>query len=99
MTVLLGMTIQFVGSLFTFGSPIISSTPGGIEMGVRPNLDGLHVVEENVRRVWRAGARKPGAVDAKGEDTTAFSKALLLHGANMVAVWTVGIPRNRGAGC
>lgn len=84
-TVLFGMTLQFVGSLLTFGSPIISSTPGGIEMGVRPSLDGLHVVEVNVRRVWRAGTRNEGTVVAEGEDATAFSKALLLHGANIVS--------------
>lgn len=54
-------------------------------MGVRPSLDGLHVVEENVRRVWRAGTRREGTVEVDGEDATAFSKALLLHGANIVA--------------
>ena len=50
-TVLFGTTFQFVGSRLALGSPISSSTPGGIEMGVRPSLDGLHVVEEKVRRV------------------------------------------------
>jgi hypothetical protein len=84
-TVLFAITLQFVGSFFTMGSPIISSTPGGIEMGVRPSLDGRHVVEENVRRVWRAGTRNEGSVEDEGAEATAFSKALLLHGANIVA--------------
>ena len=54
-------------------------------MGVRPSLDGRHVVEENVRRDWRAGTSREGRVEVEAEEATAFSKALLLHGANIVA--------------
>lgn len=89
-TVLFATVLQFVGSLFAFGSPMSSSTPGGIEMGVRPSLDGLVVVEEKVRRVWRAGTRKLGRGAAEGEEATALSKALLLHGANILG-WS-GLP-------
>lgn len=67
-------------SFFTMGSPIVSSTPGGMEMGVRPSLDGRVVVAEKCRvgvaapvegveegvRVWKAGARKDGTVTVEG---------------------------------
>lgn len=68
-----------------FGSPISSSTPGGMEIGVRPSFDDLLIDVENGRRAEKAGTRKPGSVVTNGEDAVAFSKALPLHEANMVA--------------
>jgi hypothetical protein len=54
-------------SFFTNRSPIVSSTPGGTESGVRPSLEGRCVVAEKFRPadacvVWKAGTRKPGSV-------------------------------------
>lgn len=49
-TLRFGMRRYVVGSFLTKGSPIESSTPGGIEMGVRPSFEGLAAVEEKGRR-------------------------------------------------
>lgn len=68
-------------------------------MGVRPSLDDLHVVEENVRRVWRARTARPGRVEVEREAAAAFSKALLLHGANIVTGLDGRFHWDRGAGC
>lgn len=57
-----------------YGSPIVSSTPGGIEIGVRPSLDCCDVDAEKCRRAGvvggalelallaSAGTRKEGSV-------------------------------------
>jgi len=76
-----------VASLLTLGSPIRSSTPGGIEIGVLPSLDGRLVVAEKDRvaaLAWKAGTRKLGRVTAE-EDGMAFPRALFLLGANIVS--------------
>lgn len=85
-TVLLGILRYVVASLLTLGSPIRSSTPGGIEIGVLPSFDGRPVVAEKDRvaaLAWKAGTRKLGRMTAE-MDGMAFSKALLLLGANIV---------------
>lgn len=68
-TVLLGVCLYVVKSFTMYGSPIVSSTPGGIEIGVRPSFEGLEVDAENCRRAagaaaqfWKAGTRKEGNV-------------------------------------
>lgn len=70
-----------------YGSPTVTSTPGGTEIGVRPSLDCCDVDAENDRRACVAGAlasagtRKDGSVII-GEEQMA---ALVLLGASMVA--------------
>lgn len=84
-TVLRGILRYVVASLLTLGSPSMSSTPGGIEIGVLPSLDGRLVVAEKDRDAalaWKAGTRKLGRVTAEAEVMT-LSKALLLLGANI----------------
>lgn len=70
-----------VKSLTMYGSPMVSSTPGGMEIGVRPSFDGLEVDAENCRRAagagaqfWNAGTRKEGSVTT---DEGAMALALL----------------------
>lgn len=64
-----------------------SSTPGGIEIGVRPSLDGREVVAENGRRASAgaasAGTRKEGMVTTDDEGNIAAA-ALVLLGASML---------------
>lgn len=95
-TVLLGICLYEVKSLCMYGSPMVSSTPGGIDMGVRPSLDGLDADAENCRRaagagaaLWKAGTRKEGSdITDEGEI------ALALLGASIVVFgW------RRPAGC
>lgn len=67
---------------------MVSSTPGGIEIGVRPSLDGRVVDAENCRRpcagAASAGTRNEGSVmTADGERMVAA--ALVLLGASMFA--------------
>jgi hypothetical protein len=57
-----------------------------MEIGVRPSFENLAVVEEKVRRVWRAGTRKLGRVATEEVDETVLSSARLLLGANILAV-------------
>lgn len=64
---------------------MVSSTPGGIEIGVRPSFEGLAVDAENCRRAagagaqfWKAGTRKEGSVT-----TDEGAKALALLGASI----------------
>lgn len=74
-------------SFLTVRSPNVISTPGGIDIGVRPSLEGLLDVLENWRRgdeAWKAGTRKPGSVTALPE--IAFSRTLLRPGASIVAI-------------
>lgn len=71
---------------------MVSSTPGGIDIGVRPSLDGLEVDAENWRRaagvavgaelLWKAGTRKEGSVITDEGDI-----ALALAGASIIVVW------------
>lgn len=69
-----------------YGSPIVSSTPGGIVIGVRPSLDCCGADAENARRAGvaaalaSAGTRNDGSVIIEGE--RAAARALL--GASMV---------------
>jgi hypothetical protein len=84
-TVLLGVCLYVVKSLCMYGSPMVSSTPGGIEIGVRPSFEGLEVDTENWRRAagagaqfWKAGTRKEGKVT-----TDEGAKALALLGASI----------------
>lgn len=70
------------------GSPTVTSTPGGIEIGVRPSLDGRPVDAENCRRpcagATSAGTRNEGSVmTVEGEKSMAA--ALVLLGASMFA--------------
>lgn len=83
-----------VMSFFANRSPISSSTPGGIESGVLPSLEGRCVVAEKGRRgavcaVWKAGTRKLGNVAVgEGEAATALCKACLpILGASIA--WVV----------
>lgn len=76
-------------SLTMYGSPIVSSTPGGIEIGVRPSLDCCDVDAEKCRRAGvaggalaSAGTRKQGIVMV-GEAPRAAA-ALALLGPSMV---------------
>lgn len=79
-----------------YGSPMVSSTPGGIDIGVRPSLDGFDVDAENCRRaagaaaagaeLWKAGTRKEGRVITDEGDS-----ALALLGASIVAVAVVAV--------
>lgn len=64
---------------------MVSSTPGGIEIGVRPSFEGLEVDAENWRRAagagaqfWNAGTRKEGKVT-----TDEGAKALAVLGASI----------------
>lgn len=69
-----------------YGSPTVTSTPGGTEIGVRPSLDCCDVDAENGRRAGVAGAlasagtRKEGSVIIDEEQMA----ALVLLGASMV---------------
>lgn len=85
-----------VKSFTMYGSPMVSSTPGGMEIGVRPSFDGLEVDAENCRRAagagaqfWKAGTRKEGNVTM---DEGAMALALL--GASIGEVAT-GCGRGR----
>lgn len=63
------MTLRYVvASFLCQGSLTATSTPGGIDMGVRPSLDGLPAEAEKCRLVGvcRAGTRKLGNENAKG---------------------------------
>lgn len=89
-TVLLGVCLYVVKSFNMYGSPMVSSTPGGIEIGVRPNFEDLEVDAENCRRAagagaqfWKAGTRKEGNVTM---DEGAIALALL--GAS---IWKYGV--------
>ena len=89
-TVLIGTLKCVVMSFLTLGSPIVSSTPGGIERGVRPSLDGRVAVAEKVRLApalccWNAGTRKLGnIVEEEAEATDAArSRAALLGAASI----------------
>lgn len=66
---------------------MLSSTPGGMEIGMRPSLDGLPVVAENWRAgvVWKAGTRNDGSDTTEG-DSIALLRARPLLGANIVVV-------------
>lgn len=84
-TVLLGVCLYVVKSLTMYGSPMLSSTPGGMEIGVRPSFEGLAVDAENCRRAagagaqfWKAGTRKEGSVT-----TDEGATALALLGASI----------------
>lgn len=77
-----------VRSFFALGSPINSSTPGGIEMGVRPSFEGRFEVVEKCRgtaNVCHAGTRNPGSVVAD-EAAMTFPNAVPRLGANMAAI-------------
>jgi hypothetical protein len=83
-----------VMSFLANSSPISSSTPGGIESGVLPSLEGRFVVAEKGRRgvvcaVWKAGTRKLGNVAVgEGEPATARCRPCLpILGASIV--WVV----------
>lgn len=83
-----------VKSLFATGSPTESSTPGGIERGVRPSLEGRFEVVEKGAAVARgaavachAGTKKPGSVTGPDDDAVmARPNAFPLLGANMAAI-------------
>jgi hypothetical protein len=75
---------------------MVSSTPGGIEIGVRPSFEGLGVDAENCRRAagagaqfWKAGTRKEGNVT-----TDEGAKALALLGAS-IGVMATGCSSGR----
>lgn len=67
---------------------MVSSTPGGIEIGVRPSLDGRVVDAENCRRpcagATSAGTRNEGSVMTDDGDRI-VAAALVLLGASMFA--------------
>lgn len=66
---------------------MIKSTPGGIDIGVRPSFEGLFDVFENWRRgaaVWKAGTRKAGSVTGALVPERALSSTFPLLGANIV---------------
>lgn len=80
--------------LFVVGSPTCSSTPGGIEMGMRPSLDCRSLVVENCRcreDDCHAGTRNPGSVTA-GDDDAAWPNALLQLGAILVTIANTVMP-------
>lgn len=91
-----------VMSFLTNKSPMVSSTPGGIESGVRPSLDGRCVVAEKVRRAvvvgaWNAGTRKLGnvTVDEGEAAVTALCRACRpARGASILWAATVGLDNN-----
>lgn len=58
-----------------------------MEIGVRPSFDHLAVVEEKLRREWRAGTRKLGRVAAEG---MALSSVRLLLGASILGAMNGG---------
>ena len=75
---------------------MVSSTPGGIDIGVRPSLEGRFGVLENWRRgaaVWKAGTRKAGRVTAALALEIALSSTLPLLGANIL-VFGESLQRN-----
>lgn len=78
-----------VKSFRMYGSPMVSSTPGGMEIGVRPSFEGLEVDAENCRRAagagaqfWKAGTRKEGNVTT---DEGAMTLALVGASIGMLA--------------
>lgn len=87
--VLFGVCLYVVRSCLTHGSPIESSTPGGIEIGVRPSFDDRVAVAENCRRPCCAGAASAGTrnegnvMTEDGESIVAV--ALVLLGASILA--------------
>jgi hypothetical protein len=93
--VFLNTFLYDVKSLFATGSPTESSTPGGIERGVRPSFEGRFEVVEKRAVVaavgeavaCHAGTRKPGSVTgAEDEAATARPNAFPRLGANMAAI-------------
>lgn len=70
-----------------------SSTPGGIESGVRPSFEVLFGVEENCRldRGCRAGTRIAGTAVA-GNEAVAFLNADPPLGASIVVVKPGEVP-------
>lgn len=87
-----------------YGSPIVSSTPGGIEIGVRPSLDGRAVDAENGLRevvegaLASAGTRKEGSVTIGDDDEAGLAQRAAtrdLLGASMVAAMGVVGKRSR----
>lgn len=93
-TVRFGIFRYVVGSCLTLGSPMESSTPGGMEMGVRPSLDcGWFVAEKGRRAVvvvfafaWKAGTRKLGNKTVDDEGFKALLRAGARLGASMLGV-------------
>ncbi len=83
----LGILRYVVASTLTLGSLISKSTPGGIEMGIRPSFD-CRCVEADSRRTgtdWKAGTRKDGS-EVTEEESTALTKALPLLCASIVTL-------------
>lgn len=76
-----------MGSFFAVGSPMVISTPGGIDIGVLPSFEDVLGVAENRRLggAWKAGTRNPGRVTVAPE--IAFSNTLLRLGASIVVAW------------
>ncbi len=89
--------------LIIFGSPSVSSTPGGTERGVRPSLEGRGPVVENCRAAvvaavdCHAGIRKLGN-EAAGDDATRIARpsAAFFVGINIA---DVGIACRRKLPC
>lgn len=93
--VLLTVGLYEVATLVVFRSPMDNSTPGGIEIGVRPSFEGRFVVVENClcANVCHAGTRNPG--NATGEDVRkAWPNAFPLVGTNFEAIGSRPCCRN-----
>lgn len=88
--VLFGVCLYVVKSCLTHGSPMVSSTPGGIEIGVRPSLDGRAADAENCRRPCAAGAtsagtRNEGSVMTDAGERMVAAALVLQLGTSMFA--------------
>lgn len=96
-TVIVFLTVGLydVATLDVFKSPMDSSTPGGIEMGVWPSFEGRFVVVENCRcaNVCHAGTRNPGSATGEGM-RKAWPNAFPLLGTNLEAIETCPCCRN-----
>ena len=101
MTVIVLLTLDFQSRAprWILGSLMISSTPGGIDIGVRPSFDWHPGVVENCRGlvanvVCHAGTRNRGR-DTACEENMAWRSALPLQGA-IVAAIGFGLTGGRG---
>lgn len=88
-TVIVFLTVGLyeVATLDVFKSLMDSSTPGGIEIGVRPSFEGRFVVVEKCRcaDVCHAGNRNPGSATC-GFMRSAWPNAFPLAGTNLEAI-------------
>ncbi|KAF3072245.1 hypothetical protein CFAM422_005648 [Trichoderma lentiforme] len=95
-----------VADLNVFGSPIKTSTPGGIDSGVLPSFDPRACVVESDRRAEECHVLEAAVEDAGRRDESGHGEAAAAHkawlralprrGARIAAIWALGKAGPRG---